>query len=103
MCHDPGERPWHTHHAARAVRRRVGLRPNTIPRIVGTSVATRPTWRRLRPYSGPLRQAHQILHGAYAEFAHHPAAMDLDRLFHRAEIAGDLLVEPSGHHVGEHL
>src|ERR1051326_3059315 len=63
----------------------------------------RPAGCRLWPDPRPLRQTNEILHRPHAELAHHPTAMDLDGLFHRAEIAGDLLVEPAGHHVGEDL
>src|SRR5258706_15229363 len=48
----------------------------------------------IRPDLGLLRHADKIRHGAQAHFLHHPAAMDLDRLFDRAQIAGNLLVEP---------
>src|SRR5215831_21006849 len=57
----------------------------------------------MRPDTGPLGQADEILHGPHAELAHHAAAMDLDRLLDRAEITGDLLVEAARHHMGEDL
>src|SRR5258708_5645968 len=48
----------------------------------------------IRPDLGLLRHADEICHRTQAHFLHHPAAMDLDRLFDRAPIAGNLLVEP---------
>ena len=42
-----------------------------------------------------LGHTNEIGYGANTQFLHHPAAMNLDGLFDRAQIAGNLLVEPS--------
>ena len=44
-----------------------------------------------------LGHANEIGDDANAQFLHHPAAVDLDGLFDRTQIAGNLLVEPSRH------
>ena len=64
--------------------------------------ATREGYRRVGPWANSrgrllrpsLRQTHEIRDGAYPKLVQHPAAVDLDGLFDRAKIAGNLLVEP---------
>ena len=55
----------------------------------------------MRRDAGFFGEPHQIYDGAHAELLHHPSAVDLDGLFHRSQIAGDLLVEPAGDNVGQ--
>ena len=45
-------------------------------------------------------QTEEFSHGMHLHFLHHAGAMDLDGLFHGAEIVGDLLVQLSGDYVG---
>ena len=52
---------------------------------------------------GPLRHADEIRHRAQAQFLHHSAAMDFDRLFDRTQIAGNLLVESARDNLGKYL
>src|SRR5262245_25371166 len=48
-------------------------------------------------------QPYQCCNRPDAEFFHHPAAMHLDGLHDGTQIASDLLVQPPGDHVREHL
>src|SRR6476619_6432578 len=52
---------------------------------------------------GRLRHTYEIRQRLHAHFLHHPAAMDLDRLFDRAQISGNLLVEPPRDNVRKHF
>jgi len=51
----------------------------------------------------PVGDAHQVGDGTHTHLRHHAPAVHLDRLLDGAEIAGDLLIEPTRHHVGEHF
>src|SRR5262245_58887149 len=53
--------------------------------------------------AGALRHTHKLRKAAHTHLLHHAAAMNLDGLFNRAEIVGDLLVETSSNHMPKHL
>ena len=53
--------------------------------------------------SGAVRKANQLGHAPYPKLGHHAAAVHLDRLFDRAQACGNLLVEPAGDHMLQHL
>lgn len=50
-----------------------------------------------------LCQAREIGDRTHVHLPHHAGAVNLDGLLDNAEIAGDLLVQPAGHDVAEHL
>src|SRR4051812_32851312 len=50
-----------------------------------------------------LRQANKRSNGPHADLLHHAASMNLDCLLDRAEVDGNLLVQPSTNDVSEHL
>jgi len=50
-----------------------------------------------------LDGADEIRHRMHLHLFHDTSAMDLDRLLHGSQIAGDLLVERAGDHVIKHL
>src|SRR5437879_2519653 len=50
-----------------------------------------------------LGHSHQVGDSSDAKFLHHPAAVDLDGLLDRTQLAGDLLVEPPRHDMRTHF
>src|SRR5258708_16597689 len=70
-----------------------------VRRVARWANKARPVFRDL----GPLRHADEIRHGAQAQFPHHPAAMDLDGLFDRTQIGGNLLFESSRDNVDKYF
>src|SRR6478672_4181987 len=53
--------------------------------------------------AGLLGQSHQVCDRAQTQFLHHPAAVDLDGLLDRPQVAGDLLVELAGDDMCQNL
>ena len=53
--------------------------------------------------TGLFRQADKIRDRAYPQLFHHPAAVDLDGLFRRSQIACNLLVESASDHMREYF
>ena len=62
-----------------------------------------PSRRRDRQNACPLGDPDETRHRPHTEFVHHPAAVQLDRLFRRSKVPCNPLVEAAGHDVGQHF